>query len=110
MLLAYLQPLVVNALVFDINPKTSNNTKNAHFTNNFPASQAFFVESVLLDMDDDEDILTSEKKNTVSDLYKNTTFFSCLFTINKERDNFTIYFPKHPISKPLYILWRAIRI
>ena len=110
MLLAYLQPLVVNAFVFNINQKTPTNTKNAHFTNNLPASQAFFVESVLLDMDDDDDILASEKKNTVSDLYKNTTFLSCLFIINKERNNFTIYSPKYPVNKPLYILWRVFRI
>lgn len=110
MLMAYLQPLVVNALVFNINEKTPSNTNNSHITNNPPAKHAFLVESVLLDIDDDDDLLVSEKKNTESDLYKNTIFLHSSFTINKARVHFIEYPHKYPVSKPLYILWRVFRI
>lgn len=107
MLLAYLQPLVANALVFNTNDSFFHLNSPSHFSKDLPSSKSLMVESILIDIDDDDEL--SEPS---SDLCLLDNINSAAFNAQIIKSNQTIAVDskiKHS-SKPLYILWSVFRI
>ena len=111
MLLAYLQPLVVNALVFDNNSHLKSPITQSNISKTQPIEKALSVEAIFVDLDDEDDFSESETKNVNTDIYCQCSFIDAYLKVHSTLAtlNSTDFQLKHS-SKPLYILWSVFRI
>lgn len=110
LLLAFVQPLVVNMLVYNAQAHSIHALAIKSPVKKLPTTKSFGIDSVIIDLDDDE-ITEIETKEHSSEVYchhnldeaylKQHTVLATL----KSNDFQT----KHS-SKPLYILWNVFRI
>lgn len=110
LLLAFIQPLVVNVLVYNAHGYLFHGLTIKSPVKKAPASKSLGVDSVIIDFDDDE-VNEEENKDSSTDLYcqynmNDASFYahSPLTTLKGTALQF-----KH-INKPLYILWSVFRI
>ncbi len=110
LLLAFVQPLVVNMLVNNAQAHSLHTLIIKSPVKKLPATKSFGLDSVIIDLDDDE-ITEIETKEHLSDVY-------CQYNLDEA------YLKTHTVlatlksnefqtkhsSKPLYILWNVFRI
>ena len=111
LLLAFVQPLVVNMLVYNAQAHSFHTLIIKSPVKKAPPTKSFGFDSVILDLDDDDEITEIETKETSAEVYchynldeaylKQHTILATL----KSNDFQT----KHS-SKPIYILWNVFRI
>ena len=110
LLLSFIQPLAVNMLVSNAKGHSLHTFALKSPTKKLPATKTLGIDSVLLDIDDDE--------NTDSEVQKQDAYFYSLqssfgrnlsFSVIKNSVKAHLAFTEIP-SKPIYILWNVFRI
>lgn len=111
MLLAYLQPLVVNALVFETNNNKFHHNDQNDFSKRQPVGKNFELDAVVADFDDEDESPETELKHINADEYIQRSFEIAYLNYHdttaslKSKETQL----KHS-TKPIYILWSVFRI
>ena len=111
LLLAFLQPLVVNVLVSNVKEHPFHTLSFKSPFKKAPATKSFGLDSVILDIDDDDEFSENEKKSIDSkDYYLQPAYCLSVYkkdnSINKARANTISSYS----NRPLFILWSVFRI
>ena len=108
--LTFIQPLVVNMLIYNAKQQTVHTISFKSPLKKAPSSNSFGLDTVLIDLDDDD--------NSEKELNDHQTDIFCQYDIQeaylKEHATLasikTAYAPLKHSNKPLYILWSVFRI
>jgi len=113
MLIAYLQPIVVNAMSIYSNKNTHHYISTINFSKNLPVDKTIHEEPFFVDFDDndDDDLYALENKSLNTELFFHRSYNTDHFEIQKKltflRSNASNL--KHT-TNPLYLLLGNFRI
>jgi hypothetical protein len=110
MLLAFIQPLVVNVLVYNAQERTFHNFAIKSPVKKLPATKSFGIDSIIIDLDDEE-VAEADNKDYQTDLFCQANLEEAYVKVHS--DLATLKSTSAPLkhsSKPLYILWSVFRI
>ena len=110
MLLAFIQPLVVNVLVYNAQERTFHNFAIKSPVKKLPATKSFGIDSIIVDLDDDE-VAEVDNKEHQTDLFYQSNLEEAYVRVHSKLATLkSTSAPLKHSSKPLYILWSVFRI
>jgi hypothetical protein len=111
MLVAYLQPLVVNALVLEINTNVFHHNNPYDFSKSQPVGKNFELDAVVGDFDDEDESPETVLKHINADVYIQRSFE--IAYLNDHDTTASLKSKETQLkhsTKPIYILWSVFRI
>jgi hypothetical protein len=110
LLLAFVQPLVVNMLVYNAQARTFHSFVVKSPVKKAPTSKNFGIDSIIVDLDDD-DVAEANNKEYQTDLFSQSNLEEAYVRVHSKLATLkSTSAPLKHSSKPLYILWSVFRI
>jgi len=110
LLLVFVQPLVVNVLVYNTQAKTVHSFAFKSPIKKIPATKSFGIDSIIIDLDDEE-VAEADNKGYQTDLFCQANLEEAYVKVHSDLAALkSTSAPLKHSSKPLYILWSVFRI